>query len=186
MYRSNRVAGKVLLWPLVLLPVVAGLAGLIVNHGCINQGRPFHAVRAAATRLEMVIEVFRLDCGRLPDSLDELSGVVRERNCVKDPVRRSVLVDPFGVPMVYWRSADGSAFEVRSIGRDRVYGSADDVSTSDWEWPWPRPWNWQVIGQRAFALLVLIALAASAAYTVFLGLWALWRLARCVVRLGSR
>ncbi len=186
MYGSNRVAGKVLLWPIVLLPLVAGLAGFIVNQGCSNKGRPFHSARAAAIRLETVIEVFRLDCGRLPDSLDELSGVVRERNCVKDPVRRSVLVDPFGVPMVYWRAADGSAFEVRSIGRDRVYGSADDVSTSDWEWPWPRPRNWQVIGQRAFALLVLIALAASAAYTVFLGLWALWRLARSVVRLGSR
>jgi hypothetical protein len=181
-YGPNRVAGKVLLWPLVLLPVLGWFAGLIVNQGCNNEHSRSNAARAAAIRLEMEIEMFRLDCGRLPDSLDELSGVVRGRNCVKNPVRRSVLLDPLGVPMVYWRSADGSAFDVRSIGRDRVYGSADDVSTSDREWPWPRPWNWQVIGRRALALLVLIAFVASAAYTVFLGLWAPWRVARGIVR----
>lgn len=185
MYGSNRVAGKVLLWPLVLLPVLAWFAGLVVNHASRNLERcKFHAARAATTRLEMEIEVFRLDCDRLPDSLDELSGVVRGRNCVKHPVRNSVLVDPFGVSMVYWRSADGSAFEVRSIGRDRVYGSADDVSTSDWERSWPRPWNWQVIGSRAFVLLVLLALVATAVYTAFVGLRGFWRVGRRVLRRG--
>ncbi|WP_386069222.1 type II secretion system protein GspG [Tahibacter sp. UC22_41] len=108
----------------------------------------FNASEAGAWKLAMSIEAFQLDCGRLPDRLDELTGEARSGTCAVRPwAKASDLRDAYGTRFVYWRSDDGSTFEVRGIGRDRVYGSADDVTTADWTWPWPepfwrrRPWN---------------------------------------------
>ncbi|HVH34158.1 MAG TPA: hypothetical protein VM847_08625, partial [Tahibacter sp.] len=70
----------------------------------------------------------------------------------------SDLLDPYGNRFVYWRSGDGRTFEVRGIGRDRVYGSADDVTTSNWTWPWPepfwrtRPWNCVIVTLPWFSI----------------------------------
>lgn len=96
----------------------------------------YNASRAGIWKLAMCVEAFQLDCGRLPDQLDELISEVRPEGCAGPWARASDLRDPYGSRFVYRRSADGSSFEVRGIGRDRVYGSADDVTTSDRPWPW--------------------------------------------------
>lgn len=95
----------------------------------------YNASRAGIWKLAMCVEAFQLDCGRLPDQLDELISEVRPEGCAGPWARASDLRDPYGSRFVYRRSADGSSFEVRGIGRDRVYGSADDVTTSDRPWP---------------------------------------------------
>lgn len=171
-----------------VLPLLAmALLTLVSAASASNTRGRLGAAIAQAERLETSIEAFQRDCGRLPYALDELVGVVSHDDC-RDiaTLRLPMLTDPWGNTFSYWRAADGRTFEVRSIGPDRVYANADDVSTSDWEWPWPRPWNWEVIGSRAFVLTVLLALAATVAHIAFVVLRRLWRVARLAVRGVSR
>lgn len=146
---------------LLLVVVVAFWVLDSVGSCRLGPGR-YLAARVQAERLAMVVEGFRDDCGRLPDQLDELFGVVRERNCFTTPPRPSQLVDPWGSRFVYWRASDGTAFELRSVGRDRVYGNFDDLASSGWSWPWPQPpWSWEERSQRfgpiaAFVLALLL------------------------------
>jgi hypothetical protein len=140
----------------LLLVVVVAFWVLDSIGSCrLGPGR-YLAARVQAERLAMVVEGFRDDCGRLPDQLDELFGVVRDRNCFTTPQRTSQLIDPWGRPLVYWRASDGSAFELRSVGRDRVYGSFDDLASGGWIWPWPQPpWPGDDRDLRADPLVML-------------------------------
>jgi hypothetical protein len=125
--------------------------------GCDLEYGRYRAAQAQAKQLAQVVEGFRSDCGRLPDQLDELFGVVRDRNCFTTPPRFSQLVDPWGSRFVYWPADDGSAFEVRSVGRDRAYGSFDDVTSGGWTWPWPQPpWSWVERGRRVAPIVILV------------------------------
>lgn len=143
MSRWSRVAAW-LAWPvfavIVVFLLLLALVAAIIGCTCVDCGG-YNANRARAVKLSMSIEAFQLDCGRLPYQLDELIGEVRSDSCNErwPWARASDLRDPYGSRYAYWRSDDGRRFEVRGIGRDRVYGSADDVSTSDWSWPWSRP-----------------------------------------------
>lgn len=171
MERWMRLCLRLVFWLLLLLPLPLLLTvtffvvfGLMVDSH-YGQIRP-RATRAQIAMLDMAVEAFRLDCGRLPGSLDELLGVFREPDCVKSTHRLSSLIDPYGEPFVYWRAADASRFEIRSLGRDRVYGSADDVSSNDWSWPWPRPWYERVDGWRRVSALLPLLLAGAIVYRV--------------------
>jgi Type II secretion system (T2SS), protein G len=136
----------------------------------------FDASRAVVVRAEMSVEAFRLDCGRLPHSLDELLGAWSGPPCGPDPWSRlGDLRDPFGNKIHYWTSGDGLRYELRAVGRDRVYGSADDVVCGDWDWPWkPAPVIWT--GLRDFLLFpaLLLTAFASGAYLLCRGLWRWW------------
>jgi len=126
---------------LPLMPMLLMLAVMMGGLRCdFTRGRE-RVARAYLVRLEMSVELFRLECGRLPNALDELVGVVNQENCASAAVSQlSQLKDPWGNWFVYWRSPDGRRFEVRAVGRDGVYGSADDVVADDWKWPWPEPY----------------------------------------------
>lgn len=142
MSRWSRVAAW-LAWPVFAVTVVflllLALVAATLSCICVDCSG-YNANKAGAWKLYMSIEAFQLDCGRLPDRLDELTGEAHSDGCTPLPrSRASDLRDPYGSPYAYWRSDDGRSFEVRGIGRDRVYGSADDVTTSDWTWPWPEP-----------------------------------------------
>lgn len=154
-------ACRLLLSPIVLGPPVLVVIAQMPMTCDLERGRA-RVAEVQAVRLGADVETFRVDCGRLPDSLDELAGVVREPDCVKSARRLSSLIDPYGEPFVYWRAADGGRFEIRSLGRDHVYGSADDVASDDWTWPWPRPWYVRVDGWRLMSVLLLPLLLAVA------------------------
>ncbi|WP_386069223.1 type II secretion system protein GspG [Tahibacter sp. UC22_41] len=141
---------------LVLATLISWLNGM---GGCDFTRVRYRAAQFQAKQLAQMVEGFRSACGRLPDQLDELFGVVRDRNCFMPPPRPSQLVDPWGSHFVYWRADDGGRFEVRSVGRDRIYGSFDDATSGGWTWPWPQPpWSWVERGRR-FAPIVILVLA---------------------------
>ncbi|MCQ4164300.1 hypothetical protein [Tahibacter harae] len=101
--------------------------------------------KAAVLMTAQAVENFRSDCGRLPYSLDELIGPVAVPAVCQGRryVGESGLRDGYGY-LHYWKSASDAVFVVRSTGRDRVFGTADDyASDSDepgsWHWPWPDP-----------------------------------------------
>lgn len=140
-----------------LLLLAALVSWLSLMGGCDLEHGRYRAAQVQAERLALVVEGFRNDCGRLPDQLDELFGVVRDRNCFTTPPRFSQLVDPWGSRFVYWRADDGRTFEVRSVGRDRTYGSFDDATSGCWTWPWPQPpWSWAERGRRVAPIVMLV------------------------------
>ena len=164
MSRWSRVAAW-LAWPvfavIVVFLLLLAVAAAMISCTCVDCGG-YNANRSQAVKLSMSIEAFQLDCGRLPYQLDELTGEVRSADCAwRQWAKVSDLLDPYGNRFVYWRSGDGRSFEVRGIGRDRVYGSVDDVSSSDWTWPWSRPetfwrrppWNCVIVTLPWFSIV---------------------------------
>jgi hypothetical protein len=148
-------------WPLVVVPMLVIYTSFELNGGCrLGPGRN-GAARVQAARLEMYVDAFRQDCGRLPDSLGELLGVASEPDCVKSAPRESDLIDPFGTPFAYWHAADGSRFDVRSHGLDRVYGSTDDVTVDGLVGPVLTSWYQRVGWPRLIGALLLVLLAAA-------------------------
>lgn len=164
-------------WPLVVVLVLAGYVAFDTTLGCnLGPGR-YRATRAQAAKLEMSVEAFRLDCGRLPDSLDELLGTASEPDCVKNAARPSHLIDPFGAPFTYWRAADGSRYEVRSRGLDRIDGNADDITADGLVGPLPTSRYQRVDWPRLVGAVLLVLLVAAIAARVFAAFGAGLRLA---------
>lgn len=145
---------------LPLMPVLLMLAVMMGGMHCDLARWRRNAARAHLVRLEMSVERFRLDCGRLPNALGELVGVLDRNDCDSVAVARlSELKDPWGNGFAYWRSPNSRQFEVRAIGKDGVYGSADDVVTDGREWPWPEPyWRRWIPDQRMAEFLLQLAL----------------------------
>lgn len=126
---------------LPLMPVLLMLAVMMGGMRCDLDRWRGKTAHAHLVRLAMLVEQFRLQCGRLPKALDELVGVLDREECdgVRVP-RLSEFKDPWGNWFAYWRSSHGSRFEVRAIGKDGIYGTADDVVVDGWKWPWPEPY----------------------------------------------
>ena len=61
---------------LLLLAFVAAVSGCTPDCDYV-----FDASEARAIKLAYAVESFRIDCGRLPDQLDEMFGVVRNDDC---------------------------------------------------------------------------------------------------------
>lgn len=126
-----------------------------------DQGCGFDASRAQLSRIEMSVAAFELDCGRLPDSVDELLGAVRDNDVCRSRMEydRNRLRGPYGDYVYYWKNGSGGGFHVRLLGKDRAFGSADDVTLE----PEPHIWGGTLIEQREqrraiclFALLTAV------------------------------
>lgn len=93
---------------------------------------PFRSTLAQLAKVERTIEVFRLDCGRLPSTLDDLVTALRSyTHCWKGPaVRPEHLADIWGNPLVYVARLDGS-FSLGSTGRDGRAGTGDDIPLNE-------------------------------------------------------
>ena len=75
------------------------------------------------------IELYRAETGCLPPEEGWLQALKR-RNLIRDGVRES---DPWGNAYIYRNK--GTDFELLSIGRDGILGTADDQTRANgWEW----------------------------------------------------
>lgn len=157
---------KLLLVVALLLPVAE--FGVHCDIRAVSQKGSVGATARAVKR-------FRDDCGRLPYSLDELTGpVVVPAACQgRRFIGQGGLRDADG-NLHYWKSAGDAAFVVRSVGQDRVFGSVDDYASDQgepgsWRWPWPDPrrgWLTWLDPYRPLLGLVLIPIVlASAAFS---------------------
>jgi hypothetical protein len=145
---------------LPFMPVLLMLAVMLGGMRCDPARWRWRTALADLVRLEMSVERFRLNCGRLPHALDELIGLLDHDECDSRSVAPlSKLKDPWGNCFVYWRSPDGRRFEVRAVGRDGVYGSRDDVVKNGWQWPWPEPyWRSWIPDRRMAEFFLRLAL----------------------------
>lgn len=132
------------------------LVSVLFGEGC---GWTYNPSQALLSRIEMSVAAFELDCGRLPDSVDELLGVVRDAQTCRSRIeyRHERLKGPFGDYVYYWKNDASGRFHLRLLGKDRVFGSADDVTID----PEPHVWGGRLIEQReqrrAMGLFVLLS-----------------------------
>jgi hypothetical protein len=146
--------------------------------------------RAAVMQTAAAVEGFRHHCGRLPHSLDELAGpiVVAPACQGRSFVKASSLHDWYG-KVNYYRTNSGAGFVVRSFGRDRVFGSADDYASDigtpgSWQWSgWDPDPRWLRTVRGLLGLLVVPSLLVIAALSLSRAVvCALVRLGRRIVR----
>ena len=121
--RSN---GFTLIEILVVMAIIAMLA-VMVAPNLFNQqaGAMRDVARTEISTLEAALDIYRLDVGEYPDSLEGLMEDDTDRASWNGPyLRRSVPMDPWGNEYVY--EAIGREFTLISYGADGVSGGEED------------------------------------------------------------
>ena len=116
---------------LMLVVVIIGvLASLVVPRlaGRADRAREGAAKADVEANLPSAIDMFEMDTGRYPTSLDELlqqpSGITNWRG----PYLKKPALDPWGKPYQYKAPGDHNKdYDLWSMGKDGVSGNEDDV-----------------------------------------------------------
>lgn len=120
-----RSSGFTLIEILVVMAIIAMLAVLVAPN-IFNQqaGAMRDAATAEISTLSAALDMYRLDVGRYPDSLDGLMQNDSDRAAWNGPYLRGSELpnDPWDNPYVY-ESDDGS-FNLYSLGADGAEGGA--------------------------------------------------------------
>ncbi len=134
--RRHREAGFTLLELLVVLMVLALLAGLVAPRvlGYLEGARR-DAAALQIRRLATALEYFRLDAGRYPTAEEGLAALVTRPAGVRrwnGPYIEGALPrDPWGRPYVYRTPAEGAPYEILSLGADGAPGGeGEDADVS--------------------------------------------------------
>ena len=123
---SSAEAGLTLIEMIVVLAIIALIAGLIVPNVI---GRPDEArVTVAAADLRTIsaaLKMYRLDNGDYPSTEQGLAALAEKptsaplpRTWPEEGYLAEVPRDPWDRPYVYRRSTTGGGFELMSLGRD--------------------------------------------------------------------
>ena len=116
---AMRSAGFTLIEILVVMAIIAMLAVLVAPN-LFNQrtGAMRDAAQAEISTLSTALDIYRLDVGRYPDSLDGLMENDSDRAAWNGPYLRGSERpdDPWNNPYVY--EPDGNSFLLYSLGAD--------------------------------------------------------------------
>ena len=121
--RSN---GFTLIEILVVMAIIAMLA-VMVAPNLFNQqaGAMRDVARTEISTLEAALDIYRLDVGEYPDSLEGLMEDDTDRATWNGPyLRRAVPMDPWDNEYVY--EATGREFTLISYGADSMRGGEED------------------------------------------------------------
>jgi general secretion pathway protein G len=124
-------AGFTLIEVLLVVAILGILAAVVVgNFSKHGEKARIKATRASIAAIATQIDVYQLDTGRYPASLDNLLTSSGEPNWSGPYIRggRESLVDAWGTPFSYRSSGDGT-YKVTSAGPDLSLGSGDDITS---------------------------------------------------------
>ena len=109
----------------VLGLMAAALAGFVVlvNFRPLSHGRP-GPTRIALANMATAIDVFEVDTGHYPESLDQIVKAWTNSPSPR-PAWTNACCDEWGRPFRYQRK--GKGFEIRSAGADGMFDTADDI-----------------------------------------------------------
>ena len=122
----QRNGGFTLIEILVVMAIIAMLA-VMVAPNLFNQqaGAMRDVARTEISTLEAALDIYRLDVGEYPDTLDGLMEDDTDRASWNGPyLRRAVPTDPWGNEYVY--EGNGREFTLLSYGADGVSGGEED------------------------------------------------------------
>ena len=124
--RIQRSDGFTLIEILVVMAIIAMLA-VMVAPNLFNQqaGAMRDVARTEISTLEAALDIYRLDVGEYPDSLDGLMEDDTDRASWNGPyLRRGVPTDPWDNEYVY--EGNGREFTLLSYGADGMSGGEED------------------------------------------------------------
>ncbi|GJM12056.1 MAG: type II secretion system protein GspG [Pseudohongiella sp.] len=122
----QRSGGFTLIEILVVMAIIAMLA-VMVAPNLFNQqaGAMRDVALTEISTLEAALDIYRLDVGEYPDSLDGLVENDTDRASWNGPyLRREVPMDPWDNEYVY--ESDGRSFTLVSYGADGMSGGEED------------------------------------------------------------
>ena len=124
--RLKRNDGFTLIEILVVMAIIAMLA-VMVAPNLFNQqaGAMRDVARTEISTLEAALDIYRLDIGEYPDTLDGLMEDDTDRASWNGPyLRRAVPTDPWDNEYVY--EGNGREFTLISYGADGMSGGEED------------------------------------------------------------
>ena len=124
--RIQRSDGFTLIEILVVMAIIAMLA-VMVAPNLFNQqaGAMRDVARTEISTLEAALDIYRLDVGEYPDSLDGLMEDDTDRASWNGPyLRRAVPTDPWDNE--YVNEGNGREFTLLSYGADGMSGGEED------------------------------------------------------------
>ena len=128
MRRSNRRSGFTLVEIMVVVIIIGILATLVIAN-VVGQGDKarIKTTRAMLTTVASQLDMFKLDNGRYPDSLDDLTiqpNYVKQESWPQGGYLREQPVDAWGNKLVYRRGSTTAArpFDLMSLGADAKEG----------------------------------------------------------------
>ncbi|WP_290890747.1 type II secretion system major pseudopilin GspG [Arenimonas sp.] len=115
--------GMSLIELMIVIVLIGSILALIASRVMGGQDRA--NVRIAETQLVTLagkIDQFRMDTGKLPDSLDQLVNSTGATNWLGPYARPEELNDPWGTPIEFKRPGTNGPFELVSLGADAQAG----------------------------------------------------------------
>jgi len=99
-------------------------------------GRTEQAKRTAAkadieANIGSALDLYEVDNGSFPESLDELQKNTKNLTTWKGPYIKKKPIDPWGTIYDYKYSAADNTYILRSFGKDHVEGGNDDITNGD-------------------------------------------------------
>jgi len=115
--------GMSLIELMIVIVLIGSVLALITSR--IMGGQDRANVRITETQLVTLagkIDQFRMDTGKLPDSLDQLVSSTGATNWLGPYARAEELKDPWGTPIEFKRPGANGPFELVSLGADAQAG----------------------------------------------------------------
>ena len=118
---------------IMLVVIIIGiLAAMVVPRltGRSDEARRSVAKTDIESNLALAIDLYEVDIGEYPSSLDDLTTQPGSATNWKGPYLKKKALDPWGRPYVYKYPGDHNAdgYDLSSTGKDGVEGGSDDIT----------------------------------------------------------
>lgn len=120
---ARRTRGMSLIEVIIVIVLIGGVLALVASRVMGGQDRA--NVRLTETQLITLagkVDQFRLDTGKLPDSLDQLVNGGGTPNWLGPYARAEELKDPWGNAIEFRKPGGNGPFELVSLGADGASG----------------------------------------------------------------
>lgn len=125
----SRSAGFTLIEVLLVVAILGILAGVVVvNFSGKGKGARIKATRSSIAAICTAIDMYEVDTGRYPSSLQSLVSSDGSGNWQGPYLRGGLPADSWGTPFGYTLSGD-SGYKVSSAGPDLSSGTSDDITS---------------------------------------------------------
>ncbi|HAS83086.1 MAG TPA: hypothetical protein DCS43_10545 [Verrucomicrobia bacterium] len=123
-------SGFTLIEVLLVVAILGILAAVVVgNFGNHGDNARIKATRTSIAAIATQIDVYQLDTGRYPSSLQNLLTSSGEQNWNGPYVRggEAALQDSWGTPLSY--RLEGNSYKIVSAAKDTQMGTEDDITS---------------------------------------------------------